>query len=118
MYIIMKSKYNTKQIISTKPMKLMGEKEKITLRITRKQQKMITKNDVEDINATFRHKLGHNIFAIICYNDGSHPWTLKPLNGDLNLSEIDEYIEGKVNMDNMNFVDEFYKLYIIFDKKK
>jgi hypothetical protein len=97
-----------------KKIKVMNGKEKTTLRIIRKGKQKVTKEDVEDIHATFRAKLGHERFVIIGYADGTYPFTLKAKNSDLRLYEVDQYLEGRVNFDNINYVNEFYQLHIAF----
>jgi hypothetical protein len=111
-----KARFITKRIKedTDKQIKLMNDKKKTTLRITGKGKKKITKQDVEDIHATFKAKLGHERFVIIGYADGTYPFTLKAKNGDLNLYEVDEYLEGRVNFEDINYVSEFYQIHIAF----
>jgi hypothetical protein len=111
---MVKVQFQTKEIEKTK---VSNTKVQKTLSIHRKNGKMISIQDVQDILATFTKGLGHDIILIRGYNDGSIPFTLKAFRGDLNLHEVDEYLHGKINMDEVNFTDSFYQLHLTFTTK-
>jgi hypothetical protein len=105
-----KSKFNISLVKNNN----ISKKDQKTLKIYLKQKRKLTMQDIEDINATFKEKLGHERFLIRAFNNSTRPTTLKPMHGDLNLMEMDDYLAGRVDFDNFNYADEYYQIHISF----
>lgn len=92
---------------------------KRTIKITRKNNKKMNINDVEEINKIIERKVGNDEYSIRLFGVGTTPFTIKSWDGIFNLQDMEDYTNGKVR-DNTKFTDEFFQAhisYIVKNKK-
>jgi len=94
----------------------LGLVKKGLLRITntnkKGENKMITIEHIKEINKRMAKKLGEKgKFYIKVNGIGNVFFTPKPINGDLDLDEFEDYFLGKVK-DNAKFTNEFFSVNI------
>jgi hypothetical protein len=109
---ILKNKYND-VILSTRTDKFVDTK-RISIS---KKGKMLSIDNVRKLNESIDKKLKNNgkgaySYSVIAYG-ASGAFTLKTFQGNFSIDSHEEYLQGNMKFDNLDFYDEFFKIDVI-----
>lgn len=102
-----------KEIITGKNKKKKTQNKIIQLKITKNNKKDLNMDDIQTLNDRFSAKLNlKGKFYIRAFGIGE-PYTLKGYDNDLMLDEeIDDYLQGKIQINSMEKYKEFNQIHI------